>query len=98
VNIACARIPGLLAVLLAVLALLTTIRARRLDPSRRRDLAVLRALGESTLDRAVHWQATMLGTAPLLLGVPLRVIAGAAVFRSFTNRIGAVLIRQYRSC
>jgi ABC-type antimicrobial peptide transport system permease subunit len=38
----------------------------------------------------VHWQATVLAAAPLLLGVPLGVITGSVVFRAFVQRIGAL--------
>jgi predicted lysophospholipase L1 biosynthesis ABC-type transport system permease subunit len=60
--------------------------------SRRRDLAVLRALGGDRrwISRAVHWQATVLIGVPLVLGVPLGLIAGSVVFRSFADRVGAV--------
>ena len=38
----------------------------------------------------MHWQATALAALPLVLGVPLGLIAGSAVFRSFADRIGTV--------
>jgi putative ABC transport system permease protein len=87
------RIPGLLALLLVALAVLTTVHALIVSiQGRRRDLAVLRALGGDRrwITRAVHWQATVLATAPLFLGVPLGLIAGAVVFRAFVDRIGAL--------
>ena len=60
--------------------------------SRRRDLAVLRALGADRrwIGRTVHWQATVLAATPIVIGVPLGLIAGAVVFRAFVNRIGAL--------
>jgi FtsX-like permease family len=87
------QVPGLLALLLVALALLTTVHTLIVSiQGRRRDLAILRALGAGPrwIARAVHWQATVLGAAPLVLGVPLGLLAGSAVFRAFTNRIGAV--------
>jgi hypothetical protein len=87
------RIPALLAVLLAVLATLTMIHALIVSiQRRRRDLAVVRALGADGrwIGRAVRWQATVLTTLPLVLGVPLGVLAGSLVFRAFADRIGAV--------
>ena len=79
--------------LLGTLALLTLVHALLVSvQSRRRDLAVLRALGAnpSWIGRAVHWQASVLTAAPLVLGVPLGLIGGAVVFRAFANSIGAV--------
>jgi hypothetical protein len=87
------RIPAALAVLLVVLALMTLVHALIVSISgRRRDLAVLRALGADGgwIGRAVHSQATVLTIAPLLLGVPLGLLAGSVVFRAFVDRIGAV--------
>ena len=87
------RIPAILAVLLGILALLTLVHALLVSvQSRRRDLAVLRALGANPpwIGRAVHWQATVLTAAPLVLGVPLGLIGGAVVFRAFANSIGAL--------
>jgi ABC-type lipoprotein release transport system permease subunit len=87
------RIPGFLAALLAVLLLLTLFHTVIVSiQNRRRDLAVLRALGADRrwIGRTVHWQTTILTLMPLIVGVPLGLIAGAAVFRAFTNRIGAL--------
>ena len=83
----------LLALLLAGLAaltmahsLVTSIRARR------RDLAVLRALGadQRCVGHAVHWQATALAVVPMALGIPIGLLVGSVVFRAFADRIGAV--------
>ena len=38
----------------------------------------------------MHWQASVLTAAPLVLGVPLGLIGGAVVFRAFANSIGAL--------
>ena len=86
-------IPGVLAAVLAALVVLTMIHALIVSiQRRRRDLAVLRALGADGrwIERAVHWQASVLIAAPLVLGVPLGVIAGATVFRAFADQIGAL--------
>lgn len=86
-------VPRALVVLLTVLgiavlahAVLSSIRRRR------RDLAVLGALGaEPRLRRAiVRWQALAIASVPLLVGVPLGVIGGRLVFREFAARLGAV--------
>ena len=37
----------------------------------------------------MHWQTSILTVMPLVVGVPLGFAAGAAVFRAFTNHIGA---------
>ena len=87
------RVPGLLAVLLAVLTLLTMVHGLLVSVQRRRrDLAVLSVLGadRSFLARTVHWQATALTVVPIALGVPLGLIAGSFVFRAFADRLGAV--------
>jgi FtsX-like permease family len=87
------RIPELIAVMLAALATVTMMHALLVSiQRRRRDLAVLRALGADRrwIGHAVHWQATVLTALPLLLGVPLGVIAGSVVFRAFADRIGAL--------
>jgi len=86
------RIPGLLAALLAALALLTMIHALIVSVQGRRDLAVLRAIGADGgwIERAVHWQATVLTALPFVIGVPFGLIAGSFVFRAFVDRIGAV--------
>jgi ABC-type lipoprotein release transport system permease subunit len=87
------RIPAFLAGLLAALlllalfhAIITSIRERR------QDLAVLSALGADRrwISRAVHWQTTILAVLPLVVGVPLGLLAGSKIFRAFTDRIGAV--------
>jgi hypothetical protein len=72
-------LPFLLAALLAVLGvatlghlLVTSVRRRR------RDLAVLKAIGfvRGQVSATVAWQATTLATVALLIGVPLGVAAG----------------------
>jgi hypothetical protein len=86
------RVPALLAGVLGVLAvlllandLLQSVRARR------RDLAILRALGADRrcVGRAVHWQATALVVVPLVIGLPVGLVLGRLVYSAFVNRIGA---------
>jgi hypothetical protein len=38
----------------------------------------------------VHSQATVLTIAPLLVGIPLGLLAGSVVYRAFVDRIGAL--------
>jgi hypothetical protein len=87
------RIPGVLAGLLGALAVLTLVHTLITSiAGRRRDLAVLRALGADGrwITSAIHWQATALTVGPLLVGLPVGLLLGATVFRAFVGRIGAV--------
>ncbi len=93
-NVARARsIPYLVAAVLGVLVLLNLAHHLILSTRRRRrDLAVLRALGA---DRAwvtgvVHWQASLFTIVAVALGVPIGIAAGRVVYRTFVDRIGAV--------
>jgi putative ABC transport system permease protein len=94
VNVARVRsIPFVLAALLAALAVLTVghVMATSLQ-NRRRDVAVLRSMGADRrwISRAVHWQATLFTLLPLLIGIPLGLILGGIVFRSFADSIGTL--------
>lgn len=67
-------IPFLLAGMVALLAVLTVVHVMLTSVrNRRRDVAVLRALGADGpwVSRAVHWQATTFSLVPLAIGVPL---------------------------
>jgi hypothetical protein len=68
---------GLLACATVTHALVTTVRRRRYD------LAVLRAVGFTRRQAriAIGWQATLLAAAGIVIGVPLGLIAGRAVWR-----------------
>jgi hypothetical protein len=83
--------PLVLAAVLALLAaamlahvLLTGVRRRR------RDLAVLKALGltRAQLVKVVSWQASALATAALLAGLPLGVLAGRWSWEVFAGAAG----------
>jgi hypothetical protein len=83
--------PLLLGLVLAVLAVGTLIHVlvtgvRR----RRRDLAVLKALGftRSQVRAVVAWQATALAAAALVIGVPAGIIAGRWTWAVFANAAG----------
>ncbi len=87
------RIPGIVAALLGALALLTTAHTLLTSiQNRRRDVAILRAMGADRrwVGRVVHWQATLLVTIAIVIGVPLGLVAGSVAFRAFVDRIGAV--------
>jgi hypothetical protein len=84
--------PFLVALALGVLAVLSL--AQQLSTStrrRRRDLAVLRALGveRSWVTRVLHWQATALAALAALVAVPLGVAAGGVAYEGFFARTGA---------
>jgi ABC-type antimicrobial peptide transport system permease subunit len=93
-NVARVRpIPYVLAALLGTLCLLTLCQAMVLSvQNRRRDAAILQSLGadRQLMARAVHWQATAFVTLPVVIGVPLGVVAGRAVFRLFADSIGTL--------
>ncbi len=75
---------GLLAVLgLAHLLLLS-------GHHRRRDVAVLRALGANQrwVSSVFHWQATLAALALAVVAIPLGLLAGRAVYRAFIERLG----------
>lgn len=59
---------------------------------RRRDVAVLRAVGADRrwVTEVVHWQATLLAFGALVLALPLGSGVGRLVFRAFIDRTGAV--------
>jgi len=59
---------------------------------RRREIGLLQALGfvRSQLGAAVCWQATTVAAVGIVIGVPLGVIAGVAVWRAFATNLGVV--------
>jgi putative ABC transport system permease protein len=58
---------------------------------RRRELAVLRALGlvRRQVNAAVRWHALTLASIALLVGIPLGLAAGRWAWRLFENDLGA---------
>jgi ABC-type antimicrobial peptide transport system permease subunit len=81
-----AALLGLLVILTITQTLLSSLRARR------RDLAIVRALGgpPRLLRRSVHWQATVVTIVPALIAIPLGLVAGRLVFRALADDIGAL--------
>ena len=84
-------LPLLLGLSLALLALLTVAHllltsARR----RRRDLAVLRAIGftRGQVRATVAWQAVALTGVALVIGIPAGIACGRLAWRIFTGQIG----------
>ena len=87
------NLPSVLAALFGVIAALAIVHllvssVRR----RRRDLAVLKALGFSPrqLRAAVAWQATTVTLAALFAGLPLGVIGGRSLWAILSSRVGVV--------
>src|SRR5207248_1575294 len=81
---------GVLALLAAATvahALVTSVRRRR------RDIAVLRALGfgRGHVSATVAWQATTLVLVAVVLGVPLGVASGRWAWTVLAQRLGAVV-------
>jgi hypothetical protein len=85
--------PVALAALLAFLALAaishTLVTGTR---RRRRELAILKTLGfrRRQVRAAVATQATTLAVGGLVLGIPLGLIAGTAIWRSVANSVGVI--------
>ena len=85
--------PVVLALVLSVLllvgcAFLLTLSVR----AQRRDFAILRALGarRRQLRAVVHWEATLVVLAILVVGVPVGVALGRLIVRELTGRLGIV--------
>jgi hypothetical protein len=59
---------------------------------RRREIGLLKVLGfvNRQVAAAVSWQATTLALIGIVVGVPLGVVAGQAVWNAFANNMGAV--------
>jgi ABC-type antimicrobial peptide transport system permease subunit len=59
---------------------------------RRREVGLLKVLGfvNSQVVSTVAWQATTLALVGIAIGVPLGVVIGGAVWRTFANNLGAV--------
>ena len=84
-------LPSLLAALVAAVALLTVGHMLVTSVRRRRhDLAILRSMGfvRRQVSGAVAWQATILATVGLLVGVPAGVIAGRWLWAWVATQLG----------
>ena len=81
-----AALLGVLVILTIAQTLLSSLRARR------RDLAILGALGATPrlVRRSIHWQATVVTLVPALIAIPLGLVAGRLVFTALADDIGAV--------
>ena len=61
---------------------------------RRRDLAILKTLGfeRPQVRHTVEWQATALAIGGLIVGIPLGVIVGDAIWRAIAHNLGVRVI------
>ena len=86
IPVALAVVVGALGLLTLVHALITSVRRRR------RDFAVLRALGadRGTVGRVVHAQASTVAVVALVGGLPLGIVLGRFVFHRFADELGLV--------
>jgi len=85
------HLPSVLAALFALVALLSVGHTLMSSVRRRRrDLAVLRALGfvRRQISAAVAWQATIVAIVSLAVGLPLGVAAGRWGWTLITDRLG----------
>jgi hypothetical protein len=86
-----AYLPGLLAGLVALLALGTTAHALITSVRRRRrDLAILKTLGfrRGQISQTVAWQATTFAVVAGLIGVPLGIAGGRWAWRLMAEQLG----------
>ncbi len=79
-------------VLLASLALGLWLAVTLSVRDRRRELAVLRALGFAGRDvrGSVRWQGMTLVAVGIVLGIPLGIIGGRAAWRFFADQLGVI--------
>ena len=85
------QLPLLLGIALSLLALLTIAHLLLTSVRRRRrDFAVLRALGFTRwqVRGAVSWQASALTVAALCLGIPAGILCGRVAWRIFAAQLG----------
>jgi hypothetical protein len=85
--------PYLLAIVLTVFLMVAVAYLLATSVStRRRDLAVLRALGSDRrqLRAIVHWQATLMTVMGLLVGVPAGIVLSRWIVRLLTTALGIV--------
>ena len=63
-------------------------------PSRRRDVAVLRALGLTPRQAAacVGWQAAVIGVVALVVGIPLGTAVGRQIWRLVADSLSFVYV------
>ena len=85
------HLPTLLAALFALVALLTIGNTLMSSVRRRRrELAILRTIGfvRRQISATIAWQATIVASVALVIGVPLGAIAGRSTWTLVTDRFG----------
>ncbi len=85
--------PLIFGVMLAVFGAATLAHLLVVNVSRRRrEIGLLKVLGfvNSQVVSTVAWQATTVALVGIVIGVPLGVVIGRAVWEAFTNNLGAV--------
>jgi hypothetical protein len=86
-------IPALFALIMGVMAaaVLTHVLAVGVR-ARRRDIAILRALGftRGQTTRAIYWQSTIYALGALGIGLPVGVVLGRIAWRVYAANLGAV--------
>ena len=63
---------------------------------RRREIGILKALGfvRRQIGLVVVWQASVLAVIGIIVGIPLGVLIGRAVWQTFANNLGAVPVSE----
>ena len=86
--IALALFFALVAVATVAHALVTTVRRRK------HDLAVLRSMGLTRRDSrlAIVWQSTLLAIVGIVIGVPLGIVVGRALWRQIADSFPLVYV------
>jgi hypothetical protein len=85
--------PLIFGVVLAVFGVATLVHLLVVSVSRRRrEIGLLKVLGfvNGQVVSAVAWQATTVALVGIVIGVPLGVVIGQAIWRAFTDNLGAV--------
>jgi ABC-type antimicrobial peptide transport system permease subunit len=87
--------PLIFGVMLAVFGAATLLHLLVVSVSRRRrEIGLLKVLGfvNAQVASSVAWQSTTLAFVGIVIGVPLGVVVGQAVWRAFANNLGVVPI------
>ena len=85
--------PLILGFMLALFGAATLMHLLVVSVARRRhEIGLFKALGfvNGQVGAAVCWQATTVALVGIIVGVPLGVVAGQAVWRAFATNLGAV--------
>ena len=83
--------------MLAVFGAATLVHLLVVSVSRRRhEIGLLKALGfvNAQVSAAIAWQATTLAVVGIVLGAPLGIVTGRAVWSVFANNLGVVPVRS----